>query len=358
MRLLVITNDYPPKPGGIQQYLGNALDAFDGELLVVAPADDAAAGTRRGEAAVVRNRRRFMWPTKSLARWIVEQAAPFRPDAILFGAPHPLPRLGAELRRRLHVPFGVICHGAEVTIPAAVPGARQALAGWLRQADVVFAVSEYTRRAVGALTGREVVYLGAGVDHEAFHPGTKDGGSFVVGCVSRFVPRKGQDRLIRAVALLHRRGVEVDLLLVGKGRTEQRLRKLAVHEAVPVRFGVAVPWEDLPGLYRQMDVFAMPCRSRWGGLEIEGLGLVFLEAAASGLPVIAGDSGGAPETLIPGESGYIATSPAAIAEAIELLMPAAREFGGRGRELVLSRFRWELVAERLKAGLLTSTEQG
>ena len=347
MRLLLITNDYPPKPGGIQQYLANVVDAYPDEFHVIAPADAGAEPDGR----ISRHTTSFMWPTKSVAAWVEERAVAFAPDAILFGAPHPLPFLGPRLRERLGVPYGVLSHGAEVTIPAAAPGSRQTIAKALRDADVRFAVSRFTADRVQRLTGKDVVFVGAGVDIETFTPPPNGEGEIpVVGCVSRFVPRKGQHRLIEAAA---RFDGPIEVLLVGKGRKEAQLRKLADKLGVRVRFAIDVPWRDLPGLYREMDVFCMPCKSRWGGLEVEGLGLVFLEAAATGLPVLAGDSGGSPETVIPAETGYVVHSVDDIVEGLSMLLddPAeARRMGLAGRRLVEDVFTWPKVVDRFRKG--------
>jgi len=347
VRLLLITNDYPPKPGGIQQYLGNVINAYPDEWHVIAPADGAAEFDER----VSRSHSSFMWPTPKVAAWIQDRAADFGPDAILFGAPHPLPYLGPALRQHLGVPYGVLSHGAEVTLPAAAPGTRQAVAKALRDADVRFAVSDFTAGRVEQLSGRDVIVVGAGVDIDTFRPPPNgDNDVPVVGCVSRFVPRKGQDRLIEAASRL---SYPVELLLVGTGRTERSLRRLADKLHVRTRFAVDVAWSELPGLYRQMDVFCMPCRSRWGGLEVEGLGLVFLEAAATGLPVLAGDSGGSPETVIPGETGFVVHSTDDIVQGLEILLndPAsARVMGLAGRRYAEDVFTWPKVVERFRAG--------
>lgn len=353
-RLAIVTNDYPPKPGGIQQYLGSLVDAYPGDVLVLGPADGPAAGTRAGEDVVRRSRRRFMWPTPGVAEWCERELGVFAPEAILFGAPHPLPLLGRRFRRRFDVPIGVLCHGAEVTIPAAIPGPRHLLAAMLRSVDVRFAVSRFTARRVTRLTGAEAVYVGAGVDVARFVAGgDARGGPLLVGCVSRFVPRKGQRRLLAAATQVRAAGVELEVVLVGKGRDERRLRAEAARLGVPTRFAVDVPWAELPAHYGRMDVFCMPCRSRWFGLEVEGLGLVFLEAAAAGLPVLAGDSGGAPETVIPGETGYVVHDVAEIAEALHMLAASPerrREMGAAGRVRVESEFTWQAVAGRLAAG--------
>lgn len=347
MRLLVVTNDYPPKPGGIQQYLGSLVAAYPDEVLVLGPADDRA----RPDDGVVRSGSAFMWPTAAIGDWVEAEARSFRPDAVLFGAPHPLPLLGPRLREQLGVPFGVLSHGAEITLPAAAPGTRTLLTRALRAADVRFAVSRFTARRLERITGRDVVYVGAGVDIDTFHPGPPPvNDPPVIGCVSRFVPRKGQHRLLEAVARLDR---SVDVLFVGRGRTEQRLRRLAERLGVGARFAVDVPWVELPDLYRQMDVFCMPCRSRWAGLEVEGLGLVFLEAAASGLPVLAGDSGGSPETVRPAETGFVVHSIEDVREGIAILLDdpgRSREMGRAGRRMVEGEFTWPLVVERFREG--------
>ena len=349
MRLLLVTNDFPPKPGGIQMYLKNLLDGYDGETLVVAPSDARVDGPETG---IVRGNRPYMFPDATTRQLVLDAGKDFDPDAILFGAPHPLPWMGPWLREELGAPFAILSHGAEITIPGALPGARQALGRALAAADVRFAVSRFTARKVEALSHRPVEFLGAGVEVDTFTPPATppDNPVPVIGCVSRFVPRKGQDRLLRAVASLER---DVEVLLVGTGRTEGELRKLAEELGVNARFEVNVAWSELPGLYRSMDMFAMPCKSRWGGLEVEGLGLVFLEAASTALPVLAGDSGGSPETVLPGETGFVVSSVSDIAEGLEILLEdpvQATEMGRKGREYVLDQFTWERVVERLHGG--------
>jgi len=355
MRLLIITNDYPPKSGGIQTYLGNLADAYPGPVRVLAPADGPAVGTDKGEAIVRRGSRRFMWPTRKTVDWILTEAREFEPDAILFGAPHPLtaaiPRISDELR----VPIGVLCHGAEVTIPAMMPGLRTWLRRTLRRADVLFAVSHFTQGKVARLTGRDVIRVGAGVAVDVFTPAAKppENDPPVIGCVSRLVPRKGQHRLIAAAGELGKRGSDVELLIVGAGRNERKLRRLAAKSGVRVRFEIGVPWAQLPDLYRSMDIFCMPCRSRWGGLEIEGLGLVFLEAAAAGLPVLAGSSGGSPETVARGSTGFVVDSVDDIVEGVELLLAdpeRSREMGVKGRARVLTEYVWDRVVDNLESG--------
>ena len=349
MRVLLVTNDYPPRPGGIQQYLAGFVMALGDRVRVLAPRDYGPA-----PGQVVRDRRQFMWPTRRVRRWIAHQIADHEPDVLLFGAPHPLALLGPRLRRDTGVPYAVLTHGAEVTIPAAFPITRQLLRRPLRRADALLAVSEYTAGRVQRLSGRPVDVLGAGVD-PAFSPrADRSGGPLVVGCVSRFVPRKGQARVLRACARLASEGHDLNVLLVGTGRSERRLRSLERRLGVRTRFTVGVPFAQLPELYREMDVFAMPCRSRWLGLETEGFGVVFIEAAASGLPVVAGDSGGAPETVEPGVTGFVVDREDALTDALRILsddQSLRREMGAAGRSRALERYSWDQVAERATGAL-------
>ncbi|HEY4855012.1 MAG TPA: glycosyltransferase family 4 protein, partial [Streptosporangiaceae bacterium] len=166
--------------------------------------------------------------------------------------------------------------------------------------------------------------------------------------------RKGQDTLIRAWPQV-RAACGAVLLLVGGGPAESRLRRLASQLGVTgsVVFTGPVPWEELPAYYDAGDVFAMPCRTRRGGLDVEGLGIVYLEASAAGLPVVGGDSGGAPDAILDGETGYVVSGGDAAAVAgriIQLLADpaAARAMGEKGLAWVDREWRWDLVARRLE----------
>jgi phosphatidylinositol alpha-1,6-mannosyltransferase len=232
--------------------------------------------------------------------------------------------------------------------------------------DVVTYLGEYTRRRLApALGGRtRLAHLPPGVDTEAFRPGL-DAATLrrrlrladrpTVVCVSRLVPRKGQDVLIRALPEIRRRAPGAALLVVGGGPDLPRLRRLAERHGVTadVRFTGPVPWPDLPEHYAAGHVFAMPCRTRRGGLDVEGLGLVYLEASATGLPVVAGSSGGAPDAVRPGETGYVVDgrSVAAVVDRVGGLLAdpgSARAMGEKGRAWVERDWRWEVLAARLR----------
>jgi phosphatidylinositol alpha-1,6-mannosyltransferase len=251
---------------------------------------------------------------------------------------------------------------------ARLPAARTLLRRIGESTDTITYLGEYTRsRIASALTPQaagRMVQLPPGVDEKTFHPDSGGDGIRarlgltdrpVVVCVSRLVRRKGQDTLIRALPRVLAKEPEAALLIVGGGPYEKDLRRLA-HEtgvADAVRFTGAVPWAELPAHYGAGDVFAMPCRTRRGGLDVEGLGIVYLEASATGLPVIAGDSGGAPDAVLDGETGWVVRggSEEETADRIITLLGdpgLRRRMGERGRQWVEERWRWDLLAERLR----------
>ena len=330
---------------------------------VLAPAHPGAPS----EPGVVRSADSFMLPTPRTYRRLAGRIREFEPEAVVFGAPHPLAQLGPRITRAFGLPYAVIAHGAEVTLPAAVPLLRQTLGWTFRRAALVFAVSDYTARRAAAMGAARVAVLGAGVDLNAFHPvdaegggrrGGGEGGGLVLGCISRFVPRKGHLRVLAAAERLRSEGMPASVLLAGQGRLEARIRRRAARSPVPARVESDVPWERLPDLYRSCDIFVMPCRSRRLGLEVEGLGIVYLEASATGIPVVAGTSGGAPETVLPGVTGYAAASVDEIVEAVRLIAPRRREMGEAARALAVEKYSWQAAARRFDDGLAGMTGGG
>jgi phosphatidylinositol alpha-1,6-mannosyltransferase len=365
MKTLVVTNDFPPRPGGIQAFVASlASRQPDGELVVYAPAwKGATAYDAAFPHPVVRHPGSLMLPVPSVLNRARDVARAEGCDRVWFGAAAPLgllaPRLGLE--RAV-----ASTHGHEVGW-AMLPAARQALRRIGSGVDVVTYLGAYTRaRLEPALRGTtELAQLPSGVDTTAFHPGS--GGAEVrarlgltdrpvVVCVSRLVPRKGQDVLIQALPEIRRRVPDAALLLVGGGPDVPRLQRLASETGVAddVVLTGSVPWQDLPAHYDAGDVFAMPCRTRRKGLEVEGLGIVFLEASATGLPVVAGRSGGSPDAVQDGRTGYVVdgTSVSEVADRIAglLLDPAlARSMGEAGRAWVEAEWRWDVLAARLRA---------
>ncbi|WP_106400267.1 glycosyltransferase family 4 protein [Actinocorallia populi] len=362
-RCLIVTNDFPPRLGGIETFVHEVARRFPAdEVAVYTSAEPGAeAFDARLPFPVVRDRSRTLLPTPRVARTVRELAAVHKCDAVWFGAAAPLGLLAGRLGG---LPSVATTHGHEVWW-ATVPGARRVLRRIGEHNDTVTYLTGYTRsRIVGALGPHaRTTRLVPGVDGEVFRPGADDGsvrerhglgGRPVVLTVSRLVARKGQDLLIQALPLVRRTVPDATLLIVGDGPQESRLRAMA--ERLPpgaVVFAGALPHAELPPYYAAADVFAMPCRSRRLRLETEGLGIVFLEAAAAGLPVLAGDSGGAPEAVRDGETGHVvtATSVPAIADRlVELLTdPAKRDaMGRRGREWVRAEWSWDRSYERLR----------
>jgi phosphatidyl-myo-inositol dimannoside synthase len=366
-RTLLVTNDFPPRPGGIQSFVHN--------LAVRQPLDSVVvyASTWRGAEKfdaeqpfeVVREATGLLLPTPTVARRAAHLARTRDCDTVWFGAAAPLGLLAAGLRRRAGITRAVAqTHGHEIGW-AALPGARGLLRRIARGADVVTYLGEYTRvrlmRALGGLT--ELHRLAPGVDVEAYSPDVDGtgvrrryslGGRPVVVCVSRLVPRKGQDALIRALPAIRRRVPDAALLIVGGGPYRSTLERLARDVGGTVVFTGSVPAAELPSHYAAGDVYAMPCRTRGLGLDVEGLGIVYLEASATGLPVVAGDSGGAPDAVRDGETGYVVggRDVAAVADRVAALLadPAlARRLGAAGRGWVEREWRWEAQAERMRA---------
>jgi phosphatidylinositol alpha-1,6-mannosyltransferase len=289
-------------------------------------------------------------------------------SSVWFGAAAPLALMAPALRKAGARRLVGTTHGHEAGW-AQLPAARRLLRRIGEGTDTLTYLGEYTRsRIAAALTPQaaaRMVQLPPGVDEKTFHPGS--GGAVVrarlgladrpvVVCVSRLVPRKGQDTLILAMPRILREVPDAALLIVGGGPYRTDLERLAERTGVAaaVRFTGPVPWQDLPAHFGAGDVFAMPCRTRRGGLDVEGLGIVYLEASATGLPVVAGDSGGAPDAVLDGETGWVVRggSPEQAAERILTLLrdPELRaRMGRRGREWVEEAWRWDLLAARLRS---------
>jgi phosphatidylinositol alpha-1,6-mannosyltransferase len=363
-RTLVVTNDYPPRVGGIQRTLEALVRQLPTErVAVLCPAwpgserFDADAGYR-----VFRQPERFLWPTPDAGRRVRAAIAEWDAQVVLFGATYPLAALGPAVARR-GTPFLSAAHGFEYWLSIA-PGAHALMRRSTAKATrVPVMCSEFIARVVRtAVPDRvPVSVLYPGADTDVFHPGLpfEDvrarhgiGDRPVVVCVSRLVPRKGQDALIRAMPAIRRRVPDAALLLVGDGPYRARLEAMAAEEPGSVVLAGEVLEADLPRYYRAGDVFAMPCRTRRGGLEVEGWGNVFIEAAACGRPVVVGDSGGARESLLDGATGVLVDGReiGAVADAVAGLLadPArAQAMGAAGRARVERHFTWPRAAAQL-----------
>jgi phosphatidylinositol alpha-1,6-mannosyltransferase len=361
---LLVTNDFPPKVGGIQSYLWELWRRLPpGEVSVLTtPHPGAASFDAAQDFLVDRVSSRWLLPTTGLRRRVEALVREVGAGLVFLDPALPVGALGP----RLSVPYVAVLHGAEVTVPGRLPGVRSLLGGVLGRAAGVLAAGSYPARKAAQAVGHPLpgLIIPPGVDAGRFHPaagaderaaarsrfGLPGNGPLIVG-VSRLVPRKGFDVLIDAVARL---GSDVALALAGAGRDGTRLARRAARRGLAGRFRLLgpLPEADLPALYATADVFAMLCRERWGGLEAEGFGIVFLEAAACGVPAVAGRSGGSEEAVADGETGFVVDprDPGAAADALARLLddPDRRTaMGVAARRRALESFSYDALAARL-----------
>jgi phosphatidylinositol alpha-1,6-mannosyltransferase len=370
-RVLLVTNDFPPRPGGIQSFLHG--------LVTRLPPDDVVVYTSRWRGwaewdaaqpfTVIRAPTSTLLPTPGVRREAARLLHAHGCDVVWFGAAAPLGLLAPALRAAGARRIVATTHGHEAGW-AALPAARQLLRRVASNVDVLTYLGDYTRRQLAGALGpaaAKLQPLAPGIDTELFRPGTGRrrellglAGVPVVGCVSRLMPRKGQDTLLRALPAIRRRVPGTRLLLVGggpyRGRLESLARRLGVVDAVV--FTGSVPWPELPAYYAAADVFAMPCRTRLRGVDVEGLGIVFLEAAACGLPVVAGDSGGAPDAVADGVTGYVVDGRSVddVTDRVAALLAdpaAAAAMGARGRRWAEQRWSWPASVTALREYLQT-----
>jgi phosphatidyl-myo-inositol dimannoside synthase len=364
-RTLVVTNDFPPRQGGIQSFVYEVLRRQPaGSIAVYASNyDGAAAFDDRAPFPVVRHPTGLLVPTPLARTRVVGALHEYDCEAVWFGAAAPLGLLAPALRAAGAKRLVASTHGHEAGW-AVLPGARTALRRIADGCDVVTYLGEYTRRRLEPVMGglTELVQLTPGVDVDRFTPAV-DGSAIrarygladrpVIVCVSRLVPRKGQDTLIEALPEVLRQIPDATLLIVGNGPYRRDLGNLAHHLGVTanVVFAGSVAPAELPAHFAAGDVFAMPCRTRRHGLDVEGLGIVYLEASAVGLPVIAGDSGGAPDAVREAETGYVVGDRETLtARLVELLGDAdlRTRVGAAGRAWIEQAWRWDLIADRLR----------
>ncbi len=369
-RTLVVTNDFPPRAGGIQAFVHGVLLHQDPDSVVVYASAWKRAAQFDSEQPfpVIRHRSSLMLPEPTVLARARRIAAEYECDRVLFGAAAPLGLLAPRLRSEGMAPIVAMTHGHEAAWASTV-GARSVLRAIGDSVDTVTYLGEYTRARIAAAlrpaAAARMRRLVPGVDTETFHPQVRaDGSSLraelgladrpVVVCVSRLMPRKGQDTLIRALPLIQREVPEAALLIVGGGPYRSKLDELVAQTGVggSVVLTGTVPWEALPAHYAAGDVFAMPCRTRNRGWDVEGLGIVYLEAGAIGMPVVAGNSGGAPDAVLDGQTGYVVDGrdPAAVARRLSELLSdpqTSAEMGRRGRQWVEEQWTWPKVSHRL-----------
>jgi phosphatidylinositol alpha-1,6-mannosyltransferase len=366
MTHLFVTNDFPPKHGGIQTMLWELWRRLDPSSFVVltTPYDGDAAWDAEQPFRVVRTREKVLLPTPGLARRIDQLAREIGARLVVLDPVLPVGLLGPHLR----LPYALVVHGAEVTVPGRLPGSNLLLRRVLRGASLVIAAGGYPRAEAERAAGRHLpsVLVPPGVDTERFRPLSADERAAaragfglpvdapLVVSLSRLVPRKGMDVLIEAAAGLAARHPDLVVAIGGGGRDRARLDRLVESSGAPVRLLGRVSHDDLPRLFGCGDLYAMLCRNRWAGLEQEGFGIVFLEAAAAGVPQVAGDSGGAAEAVVHGQTGLVVDrpdDPRAVAAALDELLSdedRRQSMGVAGRRRAVAEFTYDSLAGRLK----------
>lgn len=373
-RHLLVTNDFPPKIGGIQSYLWELWRRLDPDSFVVlTPSSDPDAGDfdacQRTEGVRIMRvpSRTLLFPTPSITRSIRQLAEAVGASFVVLDPAFPLGLVGPSLG----LPYAVIVHGAEVTVPARLPISTQGLAHVLRDSRLAICAGRFPAAEVRRIVGSRVpvVEVPPGVDCQRFVPlgvaardeararfGVPPGAPLVVG-LSRLVPRKGMDVLVESARRLLPSFPELTVLIGGEGRQFRRLGRLAALPGSPVRMLGGVAEDDLPQLIGAADVFVMACRTRWLGLEQEGFGIVFLEAAAASVPQIAGDSGGAAEAVEDGVTGFVVRrprDPSQLAAALRRLLadePARQAMGVAARQRACHSFDYARLAPRLAEAL-------
>ena len=362
---LLVTNDFPPKVGGIQNYLWELWRRLPPDrFCVFTRPHPTSAAFDAGEAyEIVRSAAPFLLPRPRVLAEIRSLLASTGAELVIFDPAVPVGALGP----RLDVPYGVVLHGAEVTVPARMPGVAAVLRRTLAGAETVISASGYAASEARRLCPAMVpdAYVPPGVDVDRFVPligerraaarrrfGVADGEILLLS-VSRLVPRKGMDRLIEAVARLAPARPALRLLIAGTGRDAGRLESLVRRTGAPATLLGRVADDALAELYGAADLFAMLCRKRWFGLEQEGFGIVFLEAAAAGTAQVAGASGGAAEAVEAGVSGLVVEDPddvEAVAAALAEMLDdpeRRRRLGAAARRRAEEYFSYDHLARRL-----------
>lgn len=370
-RVLVVTNDFPPTFGGIQTYVRDYLSTLDPAKVVVFAStqhrEDAMAFDGEQDYHVVRWPRSIMLPTPATARKMQQLIREHDIHTVWFGAAAPLALMANSARAAGARRIVASTHGHEVGW-SMFPGSRHVLAHIGRTVDCLTYVSHYARNRMAAAFGPSVAWepMPGGVNTDLFQPnpamrdalraryGVTD--KKVIVAVSRLVPRKGQDTLVKAMPAILREHPDAHLLVVGPGAYRVKLEKLARRLGVTknITFTGAVDVEELPGHFVVGDVFALPVRTQLGGLSVEGLGIVFLEAQAAGVATVSGNGGGAPETVIDGETGLVVDSrdlDDVVAQISSLLSdaPTRQRLATAARKNVMEKWTWHVLGYQCRA---------
>jgi phosphatidylinositol alpha-1,6-mannosyltransferase len=371
-RTLVITNDFPPRPGGIQTFCYEMVRRFDPESVTVLASswEGATDFDAAQDFKIVRAQTQTLLPAKSTLSMAREIVVSENITRVLFGAAAPLGLLAAPLRK-LGVKHIVGMTQGHETGWAMTPGTRQALRKIGEDTDHLTYITEYTHgkivKALSPQVAGRMRQVSPGVDINEFAPANAMAGEQlranlgwldrpVIVCVSRLMTRKGQDEQVRALPKIHESTPGASLIIVGEGPHRKEIERLVSKSGLEefVHLTGKVSQSELSKWYAAGDVFAMPCRTRLGGWDVEGLGIVFLEASATGLPVVVGDSGGAVDAVIDGETGYLVDgrNTNEIARRISFLLnnpQVAKSMGDAGRNWVTREWTWDQKFKKLDA---------
>ena len=363
MRLLVITNDFPPGLGGIENYTYSLVKRWPDEVTVVTRHQlGGKEFDARQSFEVLREPVNTMLPTLHLLRRLRILVRNRGIEAVHFPSALPLGIMGS----RLGVPYAVSVHGGEFLLASRLPTVRSLLRLVCKGGSVMLPESSFAEALIRRFLGNDIRLrrVTCGVEPHRFGskaapPAGPVARGPVILSVSRLVARKGFRTLIKCLPLVHRRHPDAHLLIVGGGPDLDRLKTMTSSGGVEssVTFAGPQPWDEIPRYYSAGDIFALPTRARFWGTETEGLPLVFVEAAAAGLPLVGGDVGGVRDAVREGETGYIVdgSNPEETAQAIIKLIDApetASRFGQAAREMVLREFDWDAVAERYRRALI------
>ena len=377
-KTLVITNDFPPRPGGIQTFIYGLVQGFDPDDVVVLTSKHTGwqEFDKQEKYPIFRHNTQMLLPTKAVGDQAITIIKEFNCDRVLFGASAPLGLLANRLKNHGIKKTVAITHGHEVGW-AFTPGLKQTFQKIVKEVDKLTYLTKFTFEQISEAISSDQLekfeQLTPGIDINMFNPENKNNGQSqkirerfrlgnkpVVVCVSRLMARKGQDTLIEVWPEVLKKVPDAHLLIVGGGSLKQSLHKKTfdnnVHTSVTITG--AVDWKELPGFYAAGDVFAMPVRTRNLGFDVEGLGIVYLEASATGIPVIAGNSGGAPEAVIDGVTGFVLNpnNQMILAEKIiELLLnkELSNRLGKQGRSWIEKQWQWPSRHLQLKNLLST-----
>ncbi len=374
-KILLVTNDLGPQAGGIESFILGLLGELDGSDIVIYTSSEPGDQTFDKElrqkygVEVIRDRAKILLPTPRVNRSVARVMKQYKSEYVWFGAAAPLGWMAGHLRRHGAKRIVAITHGHEVWWSKVWPFTL-VMKAMSQKIDAFGYLGDFTKRAMSSAisTQLKMVRIAPGISINHFTPGTKSEelakeldvfGKKVIVCVGRLVHRKGQDRLIEAMPDVLKKIPDAVLLIVGEGPRREALKKLVAEKELEnsVKIAGRLSYEQLPMVIRLGDIFAMPSRSRFFGLEVEGLGIVYLEASACGVPVIAGASGGAPDAVLPGETGLVVdgTDVEAISASIVYLLnddELRSRMGKHGREWAVNEWSWEMWGKRFSKLLL------